>query len=59
MQHAHTAVERGKTLGRVGFDEADGVFNGQNLLGGIVRDFATEFLFEGHHKLNGIKTVSP
>src|ERR1700729_2975226 len=43
--------------GRVGFDELNGVFYGDDLFGGIVGNFATEFLFESHHQLDRVETV--
>src|SRR5262245_34223438 len=39
------------------FEEFDCVANSQDGLGGIVRNLAAEFLFEGHHELNGVEAV--
>src|SRR5580765_2722027 len=50
---------RAKTRSAMGLDEADRVLDGHDLLGRIIRDFAPEFLFEGHHQLDGIKAVGP
>src|SRR5258708_39267558 len=41
----------------VALDEADGVADGLDLLGGVVRDLDAEFLLEGHHQLDGIEAV--
>jgi hypothetical protein len=51
--------------GRIGGCSAFGVFfekfnriaDGQNRLGGIVRNFTVELLFECHHELNSVETV--
>ena len=45
-------------LSVLGGQEIDGVFYCKNFLGRIVRNFAFEFFFKGHHEFNGIKTVS-
>ena len=39
------------------FDVLDGVLDGQDLLGSIVRDLAAELLLEGHHQLDGVQAV--
>src|SRR5581483_2918737 len=44
------------TLG-VLFQKFDGVANGKNGLGSIIGNLAPEFLFEGHHELDGVETV--
>src|SRR6201999_3446311 len=41
----------------VALDEADGVADGLDLLGGVVRDLDAEFLLERHHQLDGIEAV--
>src|SRR5690242_6283307 len=38
-------------------DEVHGVFDGDNLLGGIVGNLAAEFLLERHHQLDGVEAV--
>ena len=38
--------------------EIDRVLHGQDLLGGIVRDFATELFLEGHDEFDRVETVS-
>src|SRR5207237_7824258 len=40
-------------------DEADRVLDGNDLLGGVVRDLAAELLLEGHHQLDGVEAVGP
>src|ERR1700733_14968832 len=52
--HQHRA---GSSAFRVLFKELGGVADGQNRLRGIVGNFAAEFFFERHHKLDGIETV--
>src|ERR1700704_5291616 len=42
---------------RVFFEEFCGVADGQNRLRGIIRNFASEFFFKRHHKLDGIEAV--
>src|SRR5665213_4095643 len=41
----------------VRLDETDRVLDGYDLLGRIVRNLATEFLFECHHQLDRIEAV--
>ena len=38
-------------------DEVDGVLDGQDLLGRVVRDLAAEFLLERHHQLDRVEAV--
>src|SRR5260370_1037569 len=38
-------------------DEADPVFDGDDILGRVIRDFAPEFLFKSHHQLDRIEAV--
>src|SRR5712692_9146236 len=45
------------TRSAVRLDEADRVLDGNDLFGRVIRDFAPEFLFEGHHQLDRIKAV--
>src|SRR6185437_3581519 len=42
---------------RVLLEEFDGVTHGQNRFGGIVRNFAAEFLLERHHEFDGVETI--
>ena len=37
----------------------DRIFDGQDLFGGIVRNFASELLLESHHQLDRIQAVRP
>src|SRR5664280_968918 len=39
------------------FEKFDGIADGQDRFGGIVRNFAAEFLLESHHELDGVETV--
>src|SRR5690242_13980612 len=39
------------------FEKFNGVADGQNSLGGIVRNFAAEFFLKGHDQLDRIETV--
>src|SRR5262245_3928104 len=39
------------------FEKFDRVADGQDSLGSIIRNFATEFLFKGHHELDGVEAV--
>src|SRR5262249_32463902 len=39
------------------FEKFDCVTDGQDSLGSIIGDFAAEFLFEGHHELDGVEAV--
>src|SRR5690348_10693082 len=41
----------------VAFDEADGVADGLDLLGGVVGNLDAEFLFKRHYQLDGIEAV--
>src|SRR5438067_13158198 len=41
----------------VRLDEADGILDGDDLLGRIVGDLAPELLLEGHHQLDGVEAV--
>jgi hypothetical protein len=41
------------------FQELNGVTDGENGLGGIVRDLASEFFLKCHHQLDCIETVRP
>src|SRR5215211_327284 len=50
---------RGKSAFCVLFEEFHRVADGEDRLGGIIGDFAAEFLLECHDELNGIETVSP
>src|SRR5207344_552910 len=36
-------------------DVVDGLLDGSDLLGLLVRDLALEFLLEGHHQLDGVQ----
>src|SRR5918998_2003299 len=40
-------------------DEADGVFDRHDLLGGVVGNFATELFLESHDQLDGVEAVRP
>ena len=40
-----------------GFEELDCVPNRENFLSSIIGNFASEFFFERHHKLDGVETV--
>src|SRR5258707_14356448 len=42
---------------RVLFEKLRSVADGQNRLGGIIRNFTTEFFFKRHHELDGIETI--
>jgi hypothetical protein len=35
------------------------VLDGGDLLGHVIRDFAPEFVLQGHHQLDGVKAVGP
>src|SRR5258707_12021655 len=49
---------RGRRSGLgVALDEADGVADGLDLLGGVVGNLDAEFLLERHHQLDGIEAV--
>src|SRR5712691_9966952 len=50
---------RPTTRSAMRLDEADRVLDGHDLLGRVIRDFAPEFLFEGHHQLDRVKAVGP
>src|SRR6266478_8383322 len=50
---------RPTTRSAMRLDEADRVLDGHDLLGRVIRDFAAEFLFEGHHQLDRIEAVCP
>jgi hypothetical protein len=39
------------------FEKLDRVTHGQDGFGGIVGDFAAEFLFESHHEFDGVEAV--
>src|SRR5919106_317819 len=41
------------------FDVVDGVLDGQDLFGGLVRNLAAELLLERHHQLNRVQAVGP
>jgi hypothetical protein len=45
--------------GRVFLEELDGVADGDDGLGGVVRDLDVELFLEGHHELDGIEAVGP
>src|SRR5579864_7548826 len=54
-----------RSSGRVGLRSAfsvllekfNGVADGQDRFGGIVRNLATELLLESHHELDGVETI--
>jgi hypothetical protein len=35
----------------------DGIADGHDRFGGIVRNFAAEFLLESHHEFDGVETI--
>src|SRR5471032_2642895 len=39
------------------FEKLDGIADGQDRFGGIVGNFAAEFLFESHHEFDGVETI--
>src|ERR1019366_6730356 len=39
------------------FEKFDGIADGQDRFGGIVRNFAAEFLLESHHEFDGVETI--
>src|SRR5438105_11995421 len=41
----------------VRLDEADGILDGDDLLGRIVRDLTAELLLERHHQLDRVETI--
>src|SRR3984893_6290945 len=43
----------------VPFDEAHGVLDGDDLLGGVVGDLAPELFLERHHELDGVEAIGP
>src|SRR6185503_18345293 len=47
----------GTSAFRVLLEKLGGVADGQNRLGGVIGDFATELFFKCHHKLDGVETV--
>src|SRR5207245_7288762 len=47
----------GTSAFRVLLEKLRGVADGQNRLGGVVGNFATELFFKCHHKLDGVETV--
>src|SRR5512146_649223 len=42
---------------RVLFEKLDGIADGQDRFGGIVRNLAAEFLLESHHEFDGVETI--
>src|SRR5215213_1706511 len=47
----------GTSAFRVLLEKLRGVADGQNRLGGVIGNFATELFFKCHHKLDGVETV--
>src|SRR5713101_2586192 len=43
----------------VPFDEAHGVLDGDDLLGGVVGNLAPELFLESHHELDGVEAIGP
>src|ERR1700730_8681353 len=43
----------------VPFDEAYGVLDGDDLLGGVVGNLAPELFLERHHELDGVEAIGP
>src|SRR2546427_2078534 len=52
-----TTTRRGSTALRVVLDVLDGVADGHDLLGVLVRDLDVEVLLQGHDELDGIEGV--
>src|SRR5258707_528943 len=46
-----------ETTSAMRFDEADRILDSHDLFGGVIRDFAAEFLLEGHHQLDSVEAV--
>src|SRR5262249_4889146 len=62
MSSAHFAAKAGagrhpERRSTVRFDKTDGILDGHDLLGCVIRDFAPELLFEGHHEFDRVQTV--
>src|SRR5579859_1763039 len=51
--------QRGVCRLRMRLDEVDGILDGQDLLGGIVRNLAAELFFESHDQFHRVEAVGP
>src|SRR5215469_15729655 len=57
LMPAYPNIDKPETRSAVSLDKADGVFDGDDLLRGVVRNLAAEFLLERHHQLDRIEAV--